>query len=55
MIDRIIKKYLGTKKMKREAIEEEIDENRNYIKLYKGKIVFYENEINKLESQLRKI
>ena len=55
MIERFFKKHLGNKKQKREAIEDEIDENQNYIKLYKNKVAFYENEILKLESELRKL
>ena len=55
MIERLLKKHLGNKKQKREAIEDEIEENKGYIKLYKNKVSYHENQIAELEKELRKL
>ncbi len=50
-----IKRRIGTKQMKIDAIDDEIFEHRNYIKLYKKEIEIREHQITALEAEREKI
>jgi len=51
----IFKKHLGTKKMKIEAIQFDIQEHLDYIKLYENKVQYIRLEIKHLEAELEKL
>jgi len=51
----LITRHLGTTNMKIEAIQDEIDENKAYVELYKQNIKKHENEIDHLEYDLEKL